>query len=180
MKIDIDVQQDDYQERMQVYKEVLHEELEALDDYKFDDKKHVHTLGGRPLCGVTTVLSVISKPALIQWAANMAVEYLSEHIGEAMEYPLNPHAIDEVFKAAKVAHKTKKEKAGDWGTQLHDAIEQWIKHGTEPTLESFQKEAFDKFKTWATDNKVEFLESEKHVWSRKYWMYSGFDFQNGR
>ena len=42
-----------------------------MNERTFDAKKHVHTLDGKNLTGVTTVLSVIAKPALIQWAADM-------------------------------------------------------------------------------------------------------------
>ena len=39
------------------------------DDFVFDEKEHAYFLNGKPMMGCTTVLSVIAKPALIQWAA---------------------------------------------------------------------------------------------------------------
>jgi CRISPR/Cas system-associated exonuclease Cas4 (RecB family) len=72
---------------------------------------------------------------------------------------------------ARVCHCKKKEKAGDWGTDVHKAIEMWIKHNKEPdNLDEKGLEVFNKFKDWALKEKVEFLESEKHVWSEKYWI----------
>ena len=146
--------------------------------YKFlDDKgQHLHTLDGKPLMGVTTVLSVIAKPMLIQWSANMACDYIKD----AKVWELVPETppmvmiarenLDQLIKEARTAHRTKKEKAGDWGTLVHKSIEEWIKEKKEPTLEGTQLDAFNHFKNWATENKVEFLESEKHLYSEKMWI----------
>jgi hypothetical protein len=142
--------------------------------YKFDDKKHIHTLDDKPLCGVTTALSVISKPALIQWSANMAVEYMDTNLPVKRDGNILSVSADDfkrVLNEAKTAHRKKRDKAGDWGTQVHEAIENWIKNGVEPKLEQEnQMEVFNKFKDWAKENKVEFLESEKHLYSRELWI----------
>jgi len=154
--------------------------------YEFNAAKHIHTFDGKPLCGVTTVLSVISKPALIQWSADEAVKSLgwfNEKYADDKELALTAFEQrwneikglerDEAFKLlsdARSAHRKKKEKAGDWGTAVHKAIEEWIK-GNEPVLtDETQKLVFGKFKDWVKENKIEFLENEKHVWSEKLWL----------
>ena len=131
--------------------------------YKFDDKNHIHILDDKPLHGVTTVLSVISKPQLISWAARMATEYVRDNLKSMDD-------LEIVLEEAKNAHRRKKEKAGDWGTAVHLAIEEWIKDNKEPKLKGEQKMVFDKFKNWAKENKVEFLESEKHLYSKELWV----------
>lgn len=131
--------------------------------YKFNEKEHIHTWDDKPLHGVTTVLSVISKPALIQWAAGMACDYVKDNLTSIDQ-------LEDVLKEARFAHRKKKEKAGDWGTAVHKAIESWIKENKEPVLEGTQKTAFEHFKKWATDNKVKFLESEKHLYSKELWL----------
>lgn len=148
--------------------------------YKFDKEKHIHTLDDKPLMGVTTVLSVISKPALIQWSANTAVDYIDKKVRDiivenevtkAGAWDILEEEWETIIKEAKVAHRKKKETAGDWGTEVHQAIENWIKKEPEIALhQEHQQEVFDKFKKWAEDNKVEFLESEKHVWNRELWI----------
>lgn len=140
--------------------------------YKFDDKNHIHTLDGVPLHGVTTVLSVIAKPALIQWAANQAVEYIIKSLPGMAKLWVDgkDKEVQDIVNEAKYAHRKKKDKAGDWGTLVHKAVEEWIKNKVEPKLEESQQKAFDNFKKWAEDNKVEFLESEKHVWSKELWI----------
>ena len=44
------------------------------DEFVFDEKEHAYFLNGKPMLGCTSVLGVIAKPALIQWAANEAVK----------------------------------------------------------------------------------------------------------
>src|SRR3990167_3670807 len=139
--------------------------------YRFDEKLHAHTLDDKPLHGVTTILQVISKPALIQWAANMAVEYVRGNT-ELKLAPTGDYRLvsEKILEDAKTAHRKKKEKAGDWGTLLHKAIEEYIKNKTMTSLDEKGITAFNHFRAWALENKVEFLESEKHVWSKAEWV----------
>ena len=141
-----------------------------MDKYEFEQGRHIHTLNGKPLMGVTTVLSVISKPALIQWSANMAVDYIENNFPTFEQLYKGEATLIDLFKIARTAHRIKKEKAGDWGTELHKAIENYVKGKGETPFEGTQKEAFGNFANWALENKVEFLESEKHIWSREYWI----------
>lgn len=145
--------------------------------YQFDDKNHMHTLDGKPLHGVTTVLSVISKPALIQWAAGMASQYIEDEVAKIAKENDGLGYLKElgdrwatILKEARVAHRKKKEAGGDWGKNVHEAIEKWIKTKEEPDLESTQLIAFENFKRWSEENKVEFLESEKHLHSKELWI----------
>lgn len=152
--------------------------------YTFNEKAHLHTLDGKPLTGVTTILGVIAKPMLIQWAANMAVDHIEKKFGD---FTFDPEAsvrsvvnaytdyLLPLFKEARVAHRKKKESAGEFGTNVHSAIEKWINAQmlgvqVEVVLEGMEKKAFDHFVKWAIDNKVKFLESEKHVYSRSLWV----------
>jgi CRISPR/Cas system-associated exonuclease Cas4 (RecB family) len=141
-------------------------------NYEFNEKQHIHLLDGKPLMGVTTVLSVISKPALIQWSANMAVGHIKDNIKPNIDGGYDYAELLTCLDEAKSAHRKKKETAGDWGTFVHKAIEEWIKEKKIPTefKEHTQLQAFENFVNWATQNKVEFLESEKHLWSKELWI----------
>lgn len=149
-------------------------EKPKVEKYSFDEANHIHKLGDKPLIGVTTALGVIAKPALVQWSANMAVSYVIEK-SEPYYGPdndLKDHYVvnGEILAQAKVSHRTKKETAGDWGTNLHKAIEEWIKGKKLPALDFEALQAFVKFMFWAEKEEVKFLESEKHVWSRELWI----------
>ena len=89
----------------------------------------MYTLDGQRMTGVTTVLSVIAKPALIGWAANMAVDYVKDYIKVHPDVR-GQDQLDKllvVVEEARTAHTKAKEKAGDVGTLAHKKIEVWIK-----------------------------------------------------
>jgi len=131
--------------------------------FKFDKEKHIYTLDDKRLTGVTTILGVISKPALIPWAVKMCADYLRENYkGELTE---------ELLKEAKSAHRKKKEKAGDVGTIVHDTIENYVKDGTIPELDEQATKMFNSFREWY-DGNYELVESEKRLYSEKHW-YAG-------
>lgn len=133
---------------------------------------------------VTTALKIIAKPALIQWAANMSVEYMKKVIapGQAYDEP----ELEEIWERARFAHKDKKVQAGKIGTILHKWVEQYInwkvkkidpktgKKQEKPELPVNKKlrKSCIKFKKWVKKNDVRFLVAEQVVLSKKY-MYCG-------
>lgn len=127
--------------------------------YKFDPVKHVHTLDGKPLHGVTSVLKNWGDPgALINWAAGCAVDAMVA--GESAE-------------EAKKAHLKKRDKAGDKGTEIHkyleDSLNLWIEDG-QPGLNEI--EVVQQVLNWMVDNNIKPLKSEMQVYSRSLW-YGG-------
>lgn len=158
-----------------------------MDNFIFDPKKHVYTLDGKPLSGVTTVLSVIAKPALIQWAADMACDLIKNKFDNII-FPSKEHdGIEHVdcsykelyglIEEARLAHRKKKEKAADQGTDTHAEIEKYVK-GCIAENNGYGKAelifdaspALKNFILWGTDNKIKFLESEKRMYSREWWL----------
>jgi hypothetical protein len=129
--------------------------------FEFNEEDHSYLLDGKRMTGVTTVVGIIDKSsALIPWAVNMAIDHLQKYPGD--------------WEGAKSAHRVKKEKAGDLGTQTHFWVEQYVKSqiaGTEylPKYESDQiKKMVEKFIEWGKDNDVKFLLSEQRVYSAKH------------
>jgi hypothetical protein len=160
--------------------------------YRFNKEKHLHEIlvgeKWQSLTGCTTILSVLAKPALIQWAANMAVGYVREQI-ENISTDIGHKQLYEILEEARKAHTKKKEKAGDYGTQTHEAISKLIglsikKHKgfiPEPIID-FSSLGFgmDKsvknFIDWAVKNKVKFLQTEKNIYSEKLFIGGIIDF----
>lgn len=136
--------------------------------YTFKDKGHQHLFNGKRMTGITTILGVIAKPQLINWAAGQAVEYVSKEWKPDFAY--RKEVIEQVLSDAKKAHTKKKEAAADIGTLVHSACEGWIKEKKEPELDEQGMKMFNNFKKWAEDNKVKFLESEKHLYSEKMFL----------
>ena len=134
--------------------------------FEFNEKKHIYTLDGKPLYGVTSVLGVIAKPALIQWSANMACEYVDRH----WHKDISKEELADILKEAKQAHKKKKEGSADIGTKVHKAIEEWIKEKKEPELDEQGMTMFNHFIKWQEDKKI--LESELRVYNED-WLVAG-------
>lgn len=142
---------------------------------KFDTFKHKYTIDGKDVSGTTTAIGIISKPALISWAANTAVDYVSSQIEPGKSY--DELELDAVWKAAKRAHWTKKTDAGTVGSFIHKYVEQYIK-GENPNLpinEGLQKSA-SQFLDWVKKHNVKFLASEQPVYSKKYNYAGTLDF----
>lgn len=148
--------------------------------FLFDPLAHTYTLNGRPLYGVTTVLRVVNKPALVNWSANCAVDYIeSVYLSNGGDrQDIETEHFKATLKEARVAHRKKKETAGEAGTDAHEMIEVIVKNAIEHSKgfvtieESGLNNQVDVFIKWAKENKVQFLESEMRLYSEKSW-YAG-------
>jgi hypothetical protein len=128
---------------------------------------------------VTHVLSVISKPALVNWAANTeralvmdaaADLYLDTTlIKTPMSRPAYLSTLDARLGKTK-AHQRELAKAADIGTQAHKAIEHRfhvaLGHavGPEPRLTDKSLWAFMAFEDWAREHHVRPILVEQTVW----------------
>lgn len=152
-----------------------------MSEYRFNKNKHLHELlvdgNWKNLTGCTTILSVLAKPALIQWAANMAVGYIQDKIlsGESVLDNLDRWLLE-----AKSAHIKKKEKAGDYGTKLHEEISGFIQDGIDNNkgyvFGQSDSKSVQNFIDWAKQNKVRFLATEKNIYSKKLFLGGIVDF----
>ena len=149
------------------------------DKFEFDEKKHLYKLNGQAMTGVTTVLGVIAKPMLIQWAATEATKYVASKWMPDTIY--RQSEIEEILDEAKVAHRKKKEEAGEKGTDIHAEVERLIKEAilrTSGQIEGYQGELeqIRHFVKWAKDNEVVFRGSEEKIYSKEWFMGGTCDF----
>lgn len=156
--------------------------------FYFDAEKHRYFMDGKKMTGVTTILSVISKPQLIQWAANEAVKYIKENVitadlfegssASGIYYPVS----EEDLEKARTAHAKKRDKSADIGTLAHAWVEDWIAGKNPPKDENIALMT-DNFLKWVGEVKPKFLASEKIVYSKKHFYAGTLDFVaeiNGR
>lgn len=143
---------------------------------EFDSERHLYLANGKKVDSVTGVLNVISKPALVPWAAKM----VAEHVEAALKpgVALNEIEIKELCKAAKAAPNKKKDNAADIGTFVHEWIEDYIK-GKNPSVPMHPqiKNGVDAFLEWVGANHVVFSQSEMKTYSRKYEYAGTLDFE---
>lgn len=164
----------------------------------FDDKKHAYKLDGKLLSGVTTIISeTSSKGALVQWAANMACEYieserkdwLSEYSKGKNRLTMEEWATDLLparIQEARTAHARKRDKSATKGTDTHALVEQYInfclKHGgrTSPVDNLFAEngpmQTIATFIHWAQENVDQFIAAEQRLYSETHGYAGTCDF----
>lgn len=142
------------------------------DIYMFDEEAHVHSLNGKKLYGVTTIIdSTLAKPALIPWAVKMTSEWIKDNCGfDGISYRVTNAELDE----AKRAHSKKKTDAGDWGTRVHNACEIWARTGIKPEGQDIMP-SVQNFIDFIQNNGFKVLDVEKNVWSKSLWVGGIFD-----
>lgn len=142
---------------------------------EFDSERHVYLVDGKRVASVTSALGCISKPALVPWAAKVTADYVESHLIPGVS--LDEVQIKNLCKEAKMAHRAKKEGAADIGTFVHEWIEQYIKVGRpNDPINPQVKAGVDAFLQWVDENKVEFIASEKKVYSKEYNFCGTLDF----
>lgn len=131
------------------------------------DKEHHYTFAGKPVPGVTTILRVLDKPALMPWAANMAADhFLSAVKSGRTDY-------DEIHKESKKAHSQKSSTAAGIGTNVHKYAECVLKGQPTPELETDgAKRGAEAFHSWLSAHKVVLKASERLVFSHQFY-YAG-------
>lgn len=124
---------------------------------------------------VTKALNIIAKPALINWAANMAAGSINDALEPGVAY--DELQLQAIIQAGRKAHYQKKVDAGLLGTFIHKWIEDYI-NGEKPAMpvNIDLRNGIKNFLRWVKEHKVEFLVAEQQVYSRKYNYTGTLDF----
>lgn len=143
--------------------------------FHFEKDSHTYTFDGRRMTGITSIISVLAKPALIGWAARMATEYLEANLVNGKEYTESEWS--NLFTEAKKVHTNKKDKAAEHGTSAHELVESWIKDKMAGNIIEDEKyQAIKKFTDWADENVKEFLFSERQMYNEEMFIAGTADF----
>lgn len=151
--------------------------------FEFNPGTHTYLLDGKKMTGVTTVLGMIAKPALIPWAAGMTAEYIKEKaeyikVGRRNVYQVDNELLDE----AKKAHTRRKEARGLAGGDTHGQLEDIIKEAIEFSDGFIQRPLMEtppqitQFIDWAIENKAQFLVSEQVMYHPDWFVGGTADF----
>ena len=142
----------------------------------FDERKHVYRddKSGLPVRGVTSVLKVLNKPALIQWSANMAASYVLENLPAENDLSM----IEKICHEAKTAHRRFTKDAADIGTAVHKFAENTLRDGKAPTTPKDEKTAngCKAFLEWFQAHKIEPIHLEQMVFHPDWWYAGTADF----
>ena len=122
-----------------------------------------------PFPSVTTVLSIISKPALIPWARNVALESvrgaLMERAG-GMEW-ITPEWVEGIITEGRHRPDQERDQAADFGTQAHILIDAIIQ-GKEPEIPPEMEPVVKSFIAWRKDAGLDIHLSEQTVFSARH------------
>jgi hypothetical protein len=136
----------------------------------FNEGRHVYTVDGVLVPGVTGILSRLSKDALIQWAANCAVDYMRDNLTPECD-------LEAILKDAKTAHRRIAREAADIGTVVHKYAESVLKGETVELPEGeAQQRGCEAFMDWMEANEVQTISSERVIFSKSDWYAGTCDF----
>lgn len=138
---------------------------------KFFPGSHAYYVNGKRKTGVTTYLGIIDKSrALVIWATELYRDFLLDTLATG---PITEQDIQDGCGL----HEVRKQQAADLGTKIHDWCEHYIKHklkvrGYENAPEMPDEKAVQigvtAFLEWAGEHEVEFVSSERVVYSKKH------------
>lgn len=142
---------------------------------QFDPQKHYYLINGDLAYGVTNVLQILAKPALIWWAAKCAGEHVEKTLQAGVA--LDELEIKQLAKDAIWAHRNKKDSAADLGSMVHEWIEQYVK-GNEPSapVNKQMLKATRAFVKWYEATDTELVSSEQRLCSPTLMLAGTVDF----
>lgn len=107
---------------------------------------------------VTTTLGILSKPALVPWAAKMTSDFISANMSEIRDPKTTNERVEQILNKSKSAHRVSAKEAAGVGTQVHEAIETYLRGGKpEPVLKDdpLAVSSFLAFLSWKDSVRLE-------------------------
>lgn len=137
----------------------------------FDEENHHYTWDGNPVPGVTSILKVIDKPALMPWAIGVTRDYWLEQVNAGRtDWP-------KIHKESWSANKKISKSAADIGKNVHAYAEAYFKKLTLPALDTDEaKRGVDAFHKWLIAHNVNVKASERFVFSKEHYYAGTCDF----
>jgi hypothetical protein len=131
----------------------------------FHDADHSYYVDGNRKNSVTSILKILDKSGLVQWAVNQACDRV-RHSKPFPEYEGEKAYIvtESDLKAAKTAYVASRDNSADIGTRVHRWIEYHIK-GKDLKIEDDMKPGVESFLRWEEEFKPEYLYSERPLYS---------------
>lgn len=140
---------------------------------EYDPIRHSYIVNGKPVLSVTAIVSILDKSeALMNWAVNKVKEFLEAQLVVGKVY--DELEKQELLIEAVQAHKRHSRRAKDIGTFVHEWIQKYIESKIKNTpppplpLNQFIRKAVEAFLRWEQENKIQFLETERKIYSKAY------------
>ena len=125
-----------------------------------------YQIGEKELPSVTTILSILDKPALMPWAAKTTAAAFKEAVINSIDC-LSEELLDNIEQEAKGAYRKKSTEAMDIGTRVHKIIESWIHSDglltPDEVIDPYAKRGLEAFLTWGEQHDIEIVSNEQVV-----------------
>lgn len=130
----------------------------------FDPVNHKYKANGKDVLGVTTVLKVINKPALMPWAAKMTAEHIAQNLRPGI--PLDEMEIEQLCQAAKGAYRKKAQDSADLGHYAHDWFDNYFRGNNPVTpINKDLRNMTEAFLTFAKQHDIRPISTERKLFS---------------
>jgi predicted RecB family nuclease len=140
-------------------------------ELSFDEAEHMYTFNGDPVPGVTSILKIIDKPALMGWAIKVTRDYWLDAVNAGRTDYAKIHK--ESWNATKKISKD----AADIGKQVHLYAEMFFKKQPLPEITTDSaKRGVEGFHKWLEAHRVEVVASERMVYSKQHHFAGTCDF----
>jgi len=127
-----------------------------------------YTIDGEKYPSVTTILDVLNKPQLVNWAARLTRDYIKDQLfAFRRSDSLNGLNVDELLTKSAIEHDRVKKAAADHGTDIHRRIASYVGH-------KYHNIAYDDdpvvtaFRAWQDSAQFVPIASEKLVYSLEH------------
>jgi hypothetical protein len=147
--------------------------------YEYNEKSRRHKIDGKSAPSVTQILGILEKPGLSWWGWKIACDGLAEAQSQGMGVPDDGREMQDMLKNMQFTPARSLSSAGDRGSIVHNAAEDWAKDGEVPNPANFAKEHrgyIQALAKWISDDEPQFLETEVVIASRKHGFVGKFDF----
>lgn len=154
-------------------------------EMKFDSRKHKYFVRERDEVGfwgdwsvrpsVTTLLGVLDKPALVQWAANQAVAIIREQLtpGDTLDEVM----IEKLCEDARSNYRKTTKKAADIGTLVHARLQEYLEAGVVNTpVHTMAAQSFGAGIEWLQKHEAKAFIVEGRAYSRAHRFTATVDF----
>ncbi len=133
---------------------------------------HWYIINGVKYPSVTSILGIIGgdkTQALMQWSKKLSVEYIQNELKDSLgkDIIVDNAFIDNIAKVGMQQPKYALDKAANFGTKAHNAIDEYIVSG-KCTAEDDIKPVFDGFIQWLKEHKFNIINGDMTVGSKKY------------
>lgn len=146
---------------------------------EFYPESHRYKMKGEKsyLISVTAATGIIDKSrVLINWALGLTASHLRKYFEESKHNEYTAEELLPIIDESLKQHEIKKQAAADTGSLVHAFAESFAKYklgqGEQPIIDENWEENVGNgvmaFLDWFNENKVEFIETEKLLYSKKY------------